>query len=61
MLSERDLSEFWRWHKDCLDYGIKRSGNIVLKEFCVRVTQLLSSAEPVDIVLARRVERRFSD
>jgi transposase-like protein len=32
MASELDISQFWCWNKDCMDYGIKEKGNIVLKE-----------------------------
>ena len=32
MQSNLDLSKFWCWQKNCLDYGKKGAGNIVLKE-----------------------------
>ena len=32
MHSNIDTSEFWCWNEECLDYGKKGKGNIVLKE-----------------------------
>jgi transposase-like protein len=32
MESSLDLTKFWCWQNDCIDYGKKGAGNIVLKE-----------------------------
>jgi len=53
MESSLDLSKFWRWQKDCSDYGKKIvRETLVLKNDMGRITERFSKAEPVAIVLA---------
>jgi hypothetical protein len=53
METNLDLSKFWRWQKDCPDYGKKDGGNIFLKSDMGRETERFSSARPAAIVPAR--------